>query len=163
MVRPSARPRSTIAEVRKWYDGGLDEDDDDDHRHHHHHRHHHLHIGSARHTAATAAARGTVFEFYDTYGEVPPTRLSRKGAGGLGGVRDYHWTAALTLRMMAEEAAMEAAGRGGHHRHHKHKKHQHNRDDGGGSGGDAAAAAVSSSSPSVTKLPEWVPAARSFD
>ncbi|GIL66828.1 hypothetical protein Vafri_20320 [Volvox africanus] len=102
--------RSTIAEVRKWYDGGLEEGDED-----------HPHPDPHLHAAAASDARGTVFEFYDPFGEVPPTRLSRKHLSGGGGVRDYHWTAALTLRMMAEEAARAAAAAaaaagGGHHR-----------------------------------------------
>lgn len=45
---------------------------------------------------------GTVFEYYDSSGKVPPTQLYRKGVAGMGGVRDYHWTAALTLRMVSE-------------------------------------------------------------
>ncbi|GLI63401.1 hypothetical protein VaNZ11_006363 [Volvox africanus] len=104
--------RSTIVEVRKWYDGGLEDGDED-----------HPHPDPHLHPDAASDARGTVFEFYDPFGEVPPTRLSRKHLGGAGGVRDYHWTAALTLRMMAEEAARAAAaadaaaaGGGGHRR-----------------------------------------------
>lgn len=122
---------STIAEVRKWYDGGIDEEDD---HHHHHHRDH----GEAALATAAAAARGTVFEFYDTNGTVPPTQLSRKAREGLGGVRDYHWTAALTLRMMAEEAARAAAAAAA-------KTRRHNRGWSGSSGAE---------------LPDWVPAAR---
>ncbi|KAG2495499.1 hypothetical protein HYH03_006443 [Edaphochlamys debaryana] len=51
-------------------------------------------------------ALGTVFEYYDSQGVLAPSRLARKGILGVGGVRDYHWTAALTLRMLAESAAL---------------------------------------------------------
>ena len=42
----------------------------------------------------------TVFEFYDSTGTEDPTALLRKGARS-GGVRDYHWTAALVALMLA--------------------------------------------------------------
>lgn len=43
---------------------------------------------------------GAAFEFYDAAGVVPPTQLERKGDKNSGGVRDYHWTAALTFWML---------------------------------------------------------------
>jgi hypothetical protein len=41
---------------------------------------------------------GVLFEFYDADGTADPRTLLRKGAHS-GGVRDYHWTAALTFEM----------------------------------------------------------------
>lgn len=43
---------------------------------------------------------GTTFEYYDAAGKVPPTQLERKTDKESGGVRDYHWTAALTFWML---------------------------------------------------------------
>jgi hypothetical protein len=45
---------------------------------------------------------GTSFEFYDAKAETAPTVLERKGHRS-GGVRDYHWTAALTLVAILED------------------------------------------------------------
>ena len=39
------------------------------------------------------------FEFYDALNQTDPEVLLRKGSA-TGGVRDYHWTAALTFRML---------------------------------------------------------------
>lgn len=58
------------------------------------------------------SATGSVYEYYDATGRLSPVRLRRKGVGGVGGVRDYHWTAALTLRMMAELYAVGSGGQG---------------------------------------------------
>ncbi len=94
--RPRCRASAlrTIAEVRRWYGGDPP-------------------AVAPPAGAAPATATGTVFEFYDSAGAVAPTRLTRKRTRGIGGVRDYHWTAALTLRMMAERAARQgAAARG---------------------------------------------------
>ena len=44
---------------------------------------------------------GVVFEFYDAFNATDPTILQRKGHAS-GGIRDYHWTAALTLAMLLE-------------------------------------------------------------
>ncbi|KXZ47552.1 hypothetical protein GPECTOR_34g711 [Gonium pectorale] len=94
----------TVATVRKWYGQGSpgsissgDPGGDSAGR-----------PGSG--VAASATALGTVFEYYDSDGILPPTRLARKRVAGVGGVRDYHWTASLTLRMMAELYALS-----GHH------------------------------------------------
>ena len=46
-------------------------------------------------------AHGVVFEFYDSKNTTDPTTLKRKGLTS-GGVRDYHWTAALVFRMIGE-------------------------------------------------------------
>ncbi|EDQ93016.1 uncharacterized protein MONBRDRAFT_5220 [Monosiga brevicollis MX1] len=46
------------------------------------------------------ASTGALFEFYDADNRVPPTLLERKGNADSGGVRDYHWTAALIYRML---------------------------------------------------------------
>ena len=43
---------------------------------------------------------GVLFEFYDAANTTAPTVLSRKGHQKCGGVRDYHWTAALTFKML---------------------------------------------------------------
>lgn len=45
-------------------------------------------------------AYGTSFEFYDAAGKVPPTQLARKNSRNGGGIRDYHWTAALGFWML---------------------------------------------------------------
>ena len=42
---------------------------------------------------------GVVFEFYDSLDQEDPRTLLRKGVR-TGGVRDYHWTAALTLKLI---------------------------------------------------------------
>lgn len=42
---------------------------------------------------------GVLFEFYDADGHADPRYLMRKGTHG-GGVRDYHWTAALAFEMI---------------------------------------------------------------
>ena len=57
-------------------------------------------------------AHGVVFEFYDSKNTTDPTVLQRKGLTS-GGVRDYHWTAALTFRMILklEELELEAGRR----------------------------------------------------
>eukprot|EP00936_MAST-01D_sp_MAST-1D-sp1_P001858 g1858.t1 len=57
-------------------------------------------------------AHGVVFEFYDSKNATDPTTLKRKGLTS-GGVRDYHWTAALTFRMILklEELESEAGKR----------------------------------------------------
>ena len=47
------------------------------------------------------AKYGVLFEFYDSAGVHDPRTLLRKGARS-GGVRDYHWTAALVFRMIQE-------------------------------------------------------------
>ena len=44
---------------------------------------------------------GVFFEFYDALNQTDPLVLMRKGKR-TGGVRDYHWTAALTFRMLLE-------------------------------------------------------------
>lgn len=44
---------------------------------------------------------GVLFEFYDAMHKIDPTTLMRKGKVG-GGVRDYHWTAAITFRMLLQ-------------------------------------------------------------
>eukprot|EP00947_MAST-08B_sp_MAST-8B-sp1_P004599 g4599.t1 len=57
---------------------------------------------------------GVIFEFYDSLDKDDPRTLLRKGARS-GGVRDYHWSAALTLKMLVklktlnETAAVSAA------------------------------------------------------
>ncbi len=51
---------------------------------------------------------GVVFEFYDARDEVPPPACARKGPpdgepyllGKMNAIRDYHWTAALTLYLL---------------------------------------------------------------
>ena len=43
---------------------------------------------------------GTVFEFYDSAGEVAPTELDRKGHKACGGVRDYHFKAACVFSLL---------------------------------------------------------------
>ncbi len=45
---------------------------------------------------------GVFYEFYDSKGQQDPRTLLRKGAS-TGGVRDYHWTAALILQMLVNE------------------------------------------------------------
>ena len=45
---------------------------------------------------------GTLFEFYDSMNISDPTTLLRKGHTDSGGVRDYHWTAALAFRMLLD-------------------------------------------------------------
>ena len=50
---------------------------------------------------------GVFFEFYDAKGQEDPRTLLRKGAR-TGGVRDYHWTAALVLKMLEEEEEIMA-------------------------------------------------------
>ena len=52
-------------------------------------------------------AHGVVFEFYDSKNTTDPTTLKRKGLTS-GGVRDYHWTAALTFRMILKLEELEA-------------------------------------------------------
>lgn len=82
-----------------------------------------------------------MFEFYDSGGAVAPTRLTRKRTRGIGGVRDYHWTAALTLRMIAERAVRRrVAAEGG-------------RGPGAGSGKGRAKGVVKEGE----ELPVWVP------
>lgn len=56
---------------------------------------------------------GVVFEFYDARDEVPPPRLDRKGPlppeydirRKIHTIRDYHWTAALTLDLLYDPPA----------------------------------------------------------
>lgn len=56
---------------------------------------------------------GVLFEFYDSAGELPPTQCWRKGPPlpapdldtKVDGIRDFHWTAALTAALLAEEPA----------------------------------------------------------
>ena len=55
---------------------------------------------------------GVLFEFYDARNATDPTTLLRKGKVS-GGIRDYHWTAALTFRMLLELEALEGASDGG--------------------------------------------------
>jgi hypothetical protein len=45
---------------------------------------------------------GVFYEFYDATGKADPRTLMRKGAK-TGGVRDYHWTAALILQLLVDE------------------------------------------------------------
>jgi len=53
---------------------------------------------------------GVVFEFYDSADRVPPTRCDRKGPPReeydpdkkIDSIRDYHWSAALALALLAE-------------------------------------------------------------
>ena len=47
---------------------------------------------------------GVVFEFYDSAGVADPRSLLRKGTHS-GGVRDYHWTAALVFRIIWDLAS----------------------------------------------------------
>ena len=42
---------------------------------------------------------GVIFEFYDAKNSHDPRTLMRKGSPQ-GGVRDYHWSAAITLLML---------------------------------------------------------------
>eukprot|EP00937_MAST-01D_sp_MAST-1D-sp2_P000079 g79.t1 len=51
---------------------------------------------------------GVLFEFYDSRNTTDPTVLMRKGHVS-GGVRDYHWTAALTFRMILQLEQLERA------------------------------------------------------
>mmetsp|Transcript_39838 Transcript_39838/g.70038 ORF Transcript_39838/g.70038 Transcript_39838/m.70038 type:complete len:694 (+) Transcript_39838:83-2164(+) len=70
---------------------------------------------------------GVIFEFYDADGMDDPRVLLRKGMES-GGVRDYHWSAALTFKMimllhkMHEEpnpmSLLMRRHRDHHHRHH---------------------------------------------
>ena len=54
---------------------------------------------------------GVFFEFYDTTGQAPPTKCDRKGppceapylTGKVDNIRDYHWTAAITLCLLLEK------------------------------------------------------------
>lgn len=48
---------------------------------------------------------GVDFEFYDAADKVDPTVLQRKGHAS-GGVRDYHWTAALTFKALTQLAGV---------------------------------------------------------
>jgi hypothetical protein len=48
---------------------------------------------------------GVIFEFYDADGTHDPRTLMRKGKP-TGGVRDYHWSAALAFDMILRLAAM---------------------------------------------------------
>jgi hypothetical protein len=43
---------------------------------------------------------GVTFEFYDSKNVTSPTRLARKTSPNSGGIRDYHWTAALSFWML---------------------------------------------------------------
>ena len=43
---------------------------------------------------------GTTFEFYDSKNVTPPTKLARKSSPDSGGIRDYHWTAALSFWLL---------------------------------------------------------------
>ena len=45
---------------------------------------------------------GVFYEFYDATGKADPRTLMRKGAK-TGGVRDYHWSAALILQLLVDE------------------------------------------------------------
>ena len=56
---------------------------------------------------------GTSFEFYDSANATPPTQLARKGKH-CGGVRDYHWTAALTFWMIYNEHGTLPKAAAGH-------------------------------------------------
>lgn len=57
-------------------------------------------ISVVAHTQAFVLCRyGVIFEFYDAQDTHDPRTLLRKGAS-TGGVRDYHWSAALTLKMI---------------------------------------------------------------
>ncbi len=42
---------------------------------------------------------GVLFEFYDSLNVTAPNRLRRKGQSN-GGIRDFHWTAAITLLLL---------------------------------------------------------------
>ena len=44
---------------------------------------------------------GVIFEFYDADDKHDPRSLLRKKSHS-GGIRDYHWSAALTFRMLLE-------------------------------------------------------------
>jgi len=50
---------------------------------------------------------GVIFEFYDADGVHDPRTLLRKGAH-TGGIRDYHWSAALTYNMILKLKALGA-------------------------------------------------------
>eukprot|EP00928_Gymnodinium_smaydae_P032783 TRINITY_DN23658_c0_g1_i1.p1 TRINITY_DN23658_c0_g1~~TRINITY_DN23658_c0_g1_i1.p1 ORF type:complete len:643 (+),score=57.77 TRINITY_DN23658_c0_g1_i1:39-1967(+) len=50
---------------------------------------------------------GVIFEFYDADGVSDPRSLLRKGVR-TGGVRDYHWSAALTYNMILKLKALNA-------------------------------------------------------
>lgn len=58
-------------------------------------------------------AEGVLFEFFDAEGTRPSGELSRKGGPGrreasaLGVIRDYGWTAAVTLRLLLEGEEVE--------------------------------------------------------
>merc|ERR1711959_685961 len=53
---------------------------------------------------------GVIFEFYDSENTQDPRTLMRKGSP-TGGVRDYHWSAALTLQMILDLSSLgDAAG-----------------------------------------------------
>jgi hypothetical protein len=55
---------------------------------------------------------GVVFEFYDAQDQVPPVACDRKGPHRepydirqkTDPIRDYHWTAALTARLLPDAA-----------------------------------------------------------
>ncbi|KAK3274399.1 hypothetical protein CYMTET_17410 [Cymbomonas tetramitiformis] len=49
---------------------------------------------------------GVVFEFYDSEDRVDPRTLARKGSRS-GGVRDYHWTAALIYHIIIDISSHE--------------------------------------------------------
>jgi len=50
---------------------------------------------------------GVMFEFYDADGANDPRTLLRKGVH-TGGVRDYHWSAALTFNMILKLKSLNA-------------------------------------------------------
>merc|ERR1712039_395293 len=54
---------------------------------------------------------GVIFEFYDSDCVHDPRTLLRKGAN-TGGVRDYHWSAALTYNMILKMHALATEGEG---------------------------------------------------
>lgn len=57
---------------------------------------------------------GVLFEFYDSTGQRPPQACDRKGPRAepydirrkIDSIRDYHWTASLTARLLLEEAGL---------------------------------------------------------
>lgn len=71
---------------------------------------HRLAEASITQVRLAAEAHGVIFEFYDAKGLVPPSRCHRKGPpadvfdlrGKVDAIRDYHWSAALTVCLMLE-------------------------------------------------------------
>lgn len=68
---------------------------------------HHLLRTTLVHVQTQYQRHGVLFEFYDADGAADPRTLLRKGTHS-GGVRDYHWTAALVFVMAALEGEARA-------------------------------------------------------